>query len=231
MRTGRTTGIHFLVDSELAKRIVSLADVRNKDVLEIGPGRGAITDHIKNYKRLYLIEKEKTFEAYLRNKFPDAILIMGDALRENWPPFDIFISNMPYKITSPLLEKLWSTDFQMAVITVQKEVADRLIAKPNSKDYSKLSIMMQLKFDIDKEFEIPPYKFSPPPKVQSTVLTLRKRSVKIDDGFPEFLKILFSQRRKKIKNIINIERFKDNRPEELTIEEILSLYYDFNGRK
>jgi len=231
MRTGRTTGIHFLVDSELAERIVSLADVSNKDVLEIGPGRGAITDHIKNYKRLYLIEKEKTFEAYLRNKFPDAILIMGDALRENWPPFDIFISNMPYKITSPLLEKLWSTDFQMAVITVQKEVADRLIAKPNSKDYSKLSIMMQLKFDIDKEFEIPPYKFSPPPKVQSTVLTLRKRSVKIDEGFPEFLKVLFSQRRKKIKNIINIERFKDNRPEELTIEDILSLYYDFNGRK
>ncbi len=231
MRTGKSTGIHFLVNNEIAERIVSLADIEGKDILEIGPGRGAITSHIKNYNRLYLIEKETSFEPYLRSKFPDAILIIGDALKVDWPKFDIFISNMPYKITSPLLGKLWTKDFQMAVITIQKEVADRLVAKPNSKDYSKLSVMMQLKFEIDKKFDISPSKFSPPPKVHSTVLTLRKRNINIDEGFPEFLKVLFSQRRKKIKNIMGMERFGDNRPEELTLDNILSLYNDFSAKK
>lgn len=228
MRTGKSTGIHFLNDENTARRIVNLANILGKTVLEVGPGMGALTQHIKGYRSLYLIEKEKSFESYLRSSFPEATIIMDDALEVDWPTFDIFISNMPYKITSPLLEKLWSYSFDEAVITIQKEVADRLIARPGSKDYSKLSVMMQMKFNIKKEFDISPSRFNPPPKVHSTVLKLTRNDAVIDDEFKDFLKILFSQRRKKIKNVINIKKYGENRPEELTIEEILEVYNDFN---
>ncbi len=230
MRTGRSTGIHFLIDEYIAKKIVSPLDFSRKDVLEIGPGMGALTAHIKNYHRLYLIEKETSFEKHLSTNFPDAKIIIGDALKIEWPHFDIFISNMPYKITSPLLEKLWSYDFESATIMVQKEVADRILAKPRTKDYSKLSIMMQIKFQIQKRFDVPPSKFNPPPKVYSTVLNLRKNNVNLDEGFQNFINQLFSKRRKKIKNIVDTQEFENNRPEELTIEELITLYRTINGK-
>lgn len=231
MRTGKRTGIHFLNDESIASRIVSCIDTTDRDVLEIGPGRGALTAYIKEYRSLCLIEKEKSFEPMLRQKFPGATILIGDALKLDWPKFDVFVSNMPYKITSPLLEKLWETDFTEGVITVQKEFADRLMAKKGTKDYSKMSIMMQLKFELKKQFDIHPSKFSPPPEVYSTVLTLTRKDVVIEEEFPEFLNKLFSQRRKKIKNIVPTELHADQRPEELSTDELLDLYHRINGKK
>lgn len=231
MRRSRKAGINFLNDSAIAKRIAELEDFTDKDVLEIGPGLGQLTTFIKNYRSLTLIEKEKSFTERLKSSFPEATIIMADALKVEWPAFQIFVSNIPYSITSPLLEKLWNCDFEEGIVTIQKEVADRITAVPGTKDYSKLSIMMQLKFDVNRKFDIAPSKFTPQPKVFSTVLKLKRKERVIPEGFDQFLKLLFSQRRKKIRNVVNSGLFQDKRPEELSLENLLTLFERFSEQQ
>jgi len=231
MNRRKKLGINFLRDPVIAKRIVSSVDCEDKDVLEIGPGMGSLTKFIENYRTLTLIEMEDEFEPFLRLNFPGARIIIADALNVKWPHFQVFISNMPYSISTPLLEKLWGNDFDVGVITIQKEVADRILASPHTKDFSRLSIMMQLKFSMRKIFDIPPWKFYPEPSVYSTVIRLEKNEKYIPEQFDSFLKILFSQRRKKIRNIINQEFFGDNRPEELNIDQLLELYRRFSEKQ
>ncbi len=227
MPRSRQAGINFLNDQKIAEKIVSILSFSEKDVLEVGAGLGQLTRFIRNYKSLTLIERETTFSERLRVSFPDAKVINSDALKLEWPKFDVFVSNMPYSISSPLLEKLWNSDFEEGVVTIQKEVADRITAIPGSRDYSRLSVMMQLKFKVERKFDIPPSKFTPPPKVYSTVLRLEKNDEVIPDGFDEFLKILFSQRRKKIRNIVRSEMFGEKRPEELSIQELSEAFGEF----
>lgn len=227
MRRSRQAGINFLNDQKIAEKIVSIVSFSGKDVLEVGAGLGQLTRFIRNYKSLTLIEREISFTERLRISFPEAKVINSDALKLEWPRFDVFVSNMPYSISSPLMEKLWNSDFEEGVVTIQKEVADRITAIPGSRDYSRLSVMMQLKFKVERKFDIPPSKFTPPPKVYSTVLRLEKKDEVIPNGFDEFLKILFSQRRKKIRNIVRSEMFGEKRPEELSIQELLEAFGEF----
>lgn len=231
MRTGKRTGIHILINEDLAEKIVNCVNVRGKDVLEVGPGTGALTNFIKGYRRLYLIEKQVDFINELKVKFPDSEILSGDALRIEWPKFDIFISNMPYNITSPLLEKLQKYKFDEAVITIQKEVADRILAKPGSKEFSRLSVGMQLIFTIEKCFNISPSNFRPIPKVYSTVLKIRPTGRNLPQGFDEFLKLLFSSRRKMISGILKDKALPNKRPEELSPFDLLDLYLKINGRQ
>jgi 16S rRNA (adenine1518-N6/adenine1519-N6)-dimethyltransferase len=231
MRRGRKAGINFLKDPTIAKRIVELEDFSGKDVLEVGPGLGQLTAFIRNYRTLTLIEREKDFADRLKYSFPDATVVAGDALKVEWPHFQIFVSNMPYSISTPLLEKLWNSDFEEGIVTVQREVADRITAVPGTKDYSRLSVMMQLKFDIERKFDIPPSKFVPQPKVFSTVLILRRAEGVIPNGFDLFLNLLFSQRRKKVRNVMNLGLFQDKRPGELSIEDLLALFEKFSARQ
>lgn len=231
MRRSKSAGINFLNDSAIAERIISLGNFVGRDVLEVGPGLGQLTTLIKDYRSLTLIEREREFAERLRYSFPNARIILGDALKVDWPSFQIFLSNMPYSISSPLLEKLCNCEFDSGIVTVQREVADRIIASPNNKDYSRLSVMMQLKFDVIRKFDIPPSKFTPSPSVYSTVLTLKKKNSKIPEGFDEFLKLLFSMRRKKLRNIIDTDAFEDKRPEQLEVTELLYLFRRFSERR
>ncbi|MCL5407904.1 MAG: 16S rRNA (adenine(1518)-N(6)/adenine(1519)-N(6))-dimethyltransferase RsmA [Candidatus Thermoplasmatota archaeon] len=231
MRRSKQAGINFLNDPRLAERIVSAVDYSGKDVLEVGAGLGQLTRFFQNYRSLTLIERESDFAERLRKSFPAATVINEDALKVQWPKFDVFVSNMPYSISSPLLEKLWNSSFEVGVVTIQKEVADRITALPKTKDYSRLSIMMQLKFNVQREFDIPPSKFTPSPKVYSTVLRLERRDTKIPDGFDEFLKLLFSQRRKKLRNILDSESSGEKRPEELTLPELIELFEKISARQ
>lgn len=224
----RKYGANYLSDSRIAKRIVNLADLRGKDILEVGAGSGQLTKYIKGYKTLTVIERNRNFESILRSSFPEAKVIIADALEIDWNTFQIFISDMPYSISSPLLEKLWNHDFEVAIITVQKEVADRILASPGKGEYSRLSVMMQLMFEVTKKFEISPGAFKPAPKVYSTVLRLERKDTAIPKTFGDFLKQLFSQRRKKIRNIVPVSLYQEKRPGELTIDELLQLYRDFN---
>ncbi len=231
MRRSKQAGINFLNDPKVAERIVSCVDFSGRDVLEIGAGLGQLTKFIKGYRNFTIIEREADFADRLKADYPEINIINDDALKVDWPKFEVFVSNMPYSISSPLLEKLWNSEFKEGVVTVQKEFADRIIAVPRTKDYSRLSVMMQLKFNVERKFDIPPSKFTPAPKVYSTVLRLEKRDTEIQEGFDDFLKTIFSQRRKKLKNVIDTEIQGDKRPEELSRDELLEVFQHTNAQR
>ncbi len=231
MRRSKQAGINFLNDPKVAERIVSCVDFSGRDVLEIGAGLGQLTKFIKGYRNFTIIEREADFADRLKADYPEINIINDDALKVDWPKFEVFVSNMPYSISSPLLEKLWNSEFKEGVVTVQKEFADRIIAVPRTKDYSRLSVMMQLKFNVERKFDIPPSKFTPAPKVHSTVLRLEKRDTEIQEGFDDFLKTVFSQRRKKLKNVIDTEIQGDKRPEELSRDELLEVFQHTNAQR
>jgi 16S rRNA (adenine1518-N6/adenine1519-N6)-dimethyltransferase len=223
-------GQHFLVDSTAATRIVeALGDISQGTILEIGPGRGALTSLLaKQARRLIAIEIDRVLAAQLRMNFsqePNVEIIEGDVLAIDFhtlfgpkpgstrpgmnhqPEVVRVIGNLPYFITSDILLRLFEFRqyFETIVLMVQREVADRLAAAPGRSDYGLLSATTQLYARVEKLFTLPPDAFSPPPKVDSTVVRLRM-SPKIDSlrvpeaEFISFLKLSFGQKRKTLWN-------------------------------
>ncbi|MBV9573659.1 MAG: ribosomal RNA small subunit methyltransferase A [Acidobacteriales bacterium] len=227
-------GQHFLVDGAAALRIVeSLGDISDGTVLEIGPGRGVLTEILaKRTRRLIAIELDRVLAAQLRMNFglyPNVEIIEGDVLSIDLDT--VFgpkpgstrpgivqtaekarvIGNLPYFITSDILLRLfrYRRYFDEIVLLVQKEVADRLAAKPGKSDYGLLSATAQLYARVQKLFTLPPGAFSPPPKVYSTVVRLTIASrveelVRDEPGFIAFLKLSFGQKRKTLWNNLKL---------------------------
>ena len=242
---GRHWGQHFFWNKGLAEKIVNLIEIKKEDfVIEIGPGKGILTEFIlKRTKNLIAIEIDQKLIFELRKKFPELKIIEGDFLKIELDQilnkkFKI-VSNLPYKISSPTLLKIFKyrETFEEAVIVIQKELAERIISKENSKKYSPLSILMQIFFDIKIAFHLSPGSFNPPPQVDSSALVIKKRAVPLIDvkepeNFKSFLDRLFNQRRKKLRNnllekelyILRENKLIEKRAEQLTIEELFSLY-------
>lgn len=223
-------GQHFLADSSAASRIVeALGDISQRTVLEIGPGRGALTSLLASRaRRLIAIELDRVLAAQLRMKFalwPNVEIIEADVLAVDLPslfapkpgttrpglPFTPeavrVVGNIPYNITSDLLLRLFHHRqyFESMVLMVQREVADRLAAPPGGSEYGLLSATAQLYARVEKLFALPPGAFAPPPKVHSAVVRLtmepRLEALKVpEDGFIEFLKLSFGQKRKTLWN-------------------------------
>ena len=223
-------GQHFLASEELALQIVdALGDVSESTVLEIGPGRGILTSLLaKRARRLIAVELDRVLAAQLRLKFgmarnvevieADVLAVDIDSLFGlkpglGRPGMDIkpqparVVGNLPYYITSDILLRLFqfSKYFESIVIMVQKEVADRVAAEPGGSDYGILSATAQLYARVEKLFTLPPGAFSPPPKVYSTVLrlTIDPQQEKLGvagDGFVDFLRLSFGQKRKTLWN-------------------------------
>jgi len=223
-------GQHFLADDSAAARIVNaLGDVSHSTVLEIGPGRGALTSLLASRsRRLIAIELDRVLAAQLRMEFsnaPNVEIIEGDILAIDFhslfgpkpgasrpglvhkPEPAHVVGNIPYYITSDILLRIFEFRqyFSTIVIMVQREVADRITAKPGGSDYGLLSATAQLYANVEKLFTLQPGAFSPPPKVQSTVirLTIAAKLANLDvaeDGFVEFLKLSFGQKRKTLWN-------------------------------
>ena len=223
-------GQHFLRDTQAATRIVdALGDVSQSTVLEIGPGTGALTARLaRRARRLIAIETDRVLAAQLRMQFATADnieIIEGDVLAidfdtifgpkpgtsrpglEYAPQPVRVIGNLPYFITSDILLRLFEfrRHFETIVLMVQREVADRISAKPGSRDYGLLSATTQLYTRVEKLFTLPPGAFNPPPKVHSTVLrfTVAPQLEKLrvtEDGFIDFLKLSFGQKRKTLWN-------------------------------
>jgi len=223
-------GQHFLVSDNAAMRMAdALGDVSQSTVLEIGPGRGVITSLLaKRARRLIAVEIDRVLAAQLRLKFgmthnvevieADILSIDFDSLFGPKPglgrpgielkpnPVRV-VGNLPYFITSDILLRLFdfARYFDIIVIMVQREVADRLAAPPGGSDYGLLSATAQLYAKVEKLFTLPPEAFEPPPKVHSTVLRLNVAS-QIEklgvagDGFVGFLKLSFAQKRKTLWN-------------------------------
>jgi 16S rRNA (adenine1518-N6/adenine1519-N6)-dimethyltransferase len=223
-------GQHFLVSDDWAARIVdTLGDVSQSTVLEIGPGRGILTSLLaRRARRLIAVELDRVLAAQLRLKFgmtrnveiieADILSVDIDSLFGPKPglgrpgmelklePVKV-IGNLPYYITSDILLRLFdfAKYFESIVIMVQKEVADRIAAAPGSRDYGMLSATTQLYARVENLFTLPPGAFSPPPQVYSSVLrlTMEPQQEKLGvagDGFIDFLRLSFGQKRKTLWN-------------------------------
>ena len=223
-------GQHFLNDASAALRIVhGLGDASQSTVFEIGPGRGVLTSLLaRRVRRLIAIETDRVLAAQLRMKFSltsNVEIIEGDILAvdfntlfgpkpgstrpgmENVPEKVRVIGNLPYFITSDILLRLFENNryFEMLVLMVQKEVADRIAARPGTSDYGLLSATAQLYAKVEKLFTLDPDSFAPPPKVHSTVLRLtlspQVEKLRVNEAeFMQFLKISFAQKRKTLWN-------------------------------
>jgi 16S rRNA (adenine1518-N6/adenine1519-N6)-dimethyltransferase len=227
-------GQHFLVNDSAIQRIVdALGELSGATVLEIGPGRGALTNRLaKRARRLIAIETDRVLAAQLRMHFalyPNVEIIEGDILAidfhtifgpkpgntrpgiEYKPDPARVVGNLPYFLTSDILLRLFEFRqyFETMVLMVQKEVADRMAAPPGGSEYGLLSATTQLYSDVEKLFTLPPGAFSPPPKVHSTVVRLdmtpRLRSLDVPEaGFVTFLKQSFGQKRKTLWNNLKV---------------------------
>jgi 16S rRNA (adenine1518-N6/adenine1519-N6)-dimethyltransferase len=223
-------GQHFLASEDLAARVVdTLGDVSQSTVLEIGPGRGIMTSLLaKRARRLIAVELDRVLAAQLRLKFgmarnveiieADVLAIDFDSLFGpkpglSQPGIDLkpqpvkVVGNLPYYITSDILLRLFefSKYFDSIVIMVQREVADRIAAEPGGRDYGMLSATVQLYARVENLFTLPPGAFVPPPKVHSSVLrlTIDPQQEKLGvagDGFIDFLRLSFGQKRKTLWN-------------------------------
>lgn len=226
---------HFLTDRSIAERIVGFACIRPGDsVLEIGPGHGELSEIIiEKGAKLTVIEIDRRLAAQLGTTYPEMDVVVGDATRVELPRCDLIISNVPYHVTSPLLMRILDHKFRYAILTVQKEYADRMIARPGTKEYSRLSISVYCKARCELLGSIPPGAFSPPPKVSSAIVGLKPRKlpfeVKDVEIYYDLVRVLFSHRRKMIGTTIRRKfdipsrtkiPFERQRVEELAPEEI-----------
>lgn len=175
-------------------------------LIEIGPGRGALTRHlIDRCDRLVAFEIDDSLIAGLREQFPAAEIVHQDILDADLSGFasPAICGNLPYYITSPILSKITAhPSWKRAVFLIQREVALRVAASPGSRDYGYLSVATQLAAHVDRRFDVPPHAFSPPPKVDSSVICLRPRADRVSDlsQLLSFVGHCFAHKRKTLRN-------------------------------
>ena len=209
-RKQKMLGQNFLIDSNISKRIVDSAEVsEGEKVLEIGPGRGALTEILSSKGNLIAIEKDKWLAVVLKQKFKGSVeIVEGDILKWEVPPIDVIVANLPYSISSLILFRLFNYEWTRAVLMFQEEFANRLVAKPGSKKYGRLSVMANHFVSTKKLFKVSKTAFQPQPKIHSQVVKLirRKPDYTLNDfnTFKKVVKSIFTHRRKKIRNCIKI---------------------------
>ena len=206
VRPSKGRGQHFLVDRRVAARQIAHADVRPSDVvLEIGPGLGVLTRPLaERAKRVIAIESDRRFAAYLHRAVPGAEIVHGDALKVDWPDFDVMVSNLPYQISSPLTFRLLATPFDRAVLMYQWEFARRMVARPATPDYSRLSVGVYVRSACELLERVPRNAFHPQPRVDSALVRLEPRpspfSIPDPGTYDAVVDALFEHRRKTVEN-------------------------------
>ena len=219
IKAKKSLGQNFLFDKQILEIISNCAEIKDKDILEVGPGTGYLTNEIllKKPQNFYVIEKDKSLLELLKKKFKDKIIYINDdilKISENkisQNKLTVF-GNLPYNISTEILTK-WIINlntivwFDKLILMFQKEVADRIIAKCNTSSYGRLSIISNWRLEIKKIIDIKPHSFKPRPKVDSTLLIFepKKEFFKFDNirSLENVTKIFFNQRRKKIKKPLN----------------------------
>ena len=219
IKAKKSLGQNFLIDRNILEKITNVAQIKNKTILEVGPGTGNLTSFIlkKKPKKMYVIEKDNDLSDNLNETFINQITIINDDILkvdEN----SIFkdkvtvFGNLPYNISTEILSK-WITEtkehfwFEHLVLMFQKEVADRIIAKFNTSNYGRLAILSNWKLNIVKICDIKPESFSPRPKINSSLLLFspKKNYYKINNpkNLEKVTRIFFNHRRKMIKKPFN----------------------------
>ena len=219
IKAKKSLGQNFLIDNSILELIVNTIDIKNKSVLEIGPGTGNLTKYIlkKNPDKLLVIEKDNKLVEELRNKYSNNLQIINDDVLDVnesnlFKEKVIVFGNLPYNISTEILSK-WIVNlrdnfwFEALVLMFQKEVANRVVANFNNSNYGRLSILANWKLNISKIKDIKPYSFKPKPKVDSSLLffTPKKDFYKIKNpkNLEKITRIFFSNRRKMIKKPYN----------------------------
>ena len=220
IKAKKSLGQNFLVDKNIIETIVNLKDIKNKTVLEVGPGTGNLTSALikKNPKKIYVIEKDNTLAEFLKKEYSSQIeIINNDILDYNEKKISeeklIVFGNLPYNISTEILCK-WIVNlnnkdvwFSYLILMFQKEVADRIISSHNSSNYGRLSILANWRLDIEKIIDIKSSSFSPRPKIDSTLLLLSPKKeyfpLKNPNNLETITRIFFSHRRKMIKKPYN----------------------------
>ena len=237
IKAKKSLGQNFLIDKNIIKSIVNVGDIKkNNVILEVGPGTGNLTEYIlkKNPKKIFVIEKDSNLVNLLNGKFSDKINILNkDILKFDLNNISkekiIIFGNLPYNISTKILTQWITTPekfkcYKKLILMFQKEVADRILAKTNARNYGRLSIISNWRLNIKKEFNISPQCFFPKPKVDSTLLSFVPKKefyyIKNPENLEKITRIFFNQRRKMIKNPLK-QIFKY--PEKLAVDFKLNL--------
>jgi 16S rRNA (adenine1518-N6/adenine1519-N6)-dimethyltransferase len=219
----------FMVDEDVLEDVVCFAELEVGDsVLEVGAGTGNLTEKIAQHSKVSAIEKDAILWPTLKRRFlgnERVHLIRGDALKVEYPGYNKIVSNIPYSISRELMERFIVSGFELAVLVVQKEFANKLFAKPMSDHYRMLSVLTQTTCELRHQYDIPPKAFKPRPTVTSCAITLQQ-TWKPTREYITFLNTLFSQKNKKIRNILDDapEKYEQMRPKEMKPQDILGLY-------
>ncbi len=232
-------GQNFINDINFINKIITEFNPKKNDIiLEIGPGRGALTFPLsKIVKRIYAIEIDpKLVELLELNITPNTKIINNDILKYDLNTLDNnykIIGNLPYYITTPIIFKFFENlNWNKMTIMVQKEVANRIIASPGHKNYGRLSIMIQAYTSVKKHFDISPSLFEPKPKIYSSLITLKPKSHIISNKilFNQIVKKAFQKRRKMLKNsLINfltndqIKTYGHLRPDAISVNDFIKI--------
>ena len=226
IKAKKSLGQNFLIDQNIINKILQVTNIKNKYILEVGPGTGNLTSNIIRYspKKIFVIEKDENLAIKLSNNFKNEIeVINNDILMINEKKICndelIVFGNLPYNISTEILCK-WILNldkssfwFSCLVLMFQKEVADRIISNFNTSNYGRLSVLSNWKLDIKKICDIKPNSFSPRPKVDSSLLFFKPKKnfyeIKNPKNLEKITRIFFSQRRKMLKKPFN-QLFKGN---------------------
>jgi len=249
-------GQNFLTQTSAIDRIIASINPQPNDIIiEIGPGLGAITQHLlTSCPSLIAIELDRDLVIHLRQKFPGLHLIEGDALKTDFSKLITtssgktvkVVGNLPYNISTPLIFHLLGFDrlINQMYFMLQSEVIERMAASPGSKTYGRLSVMVQYACHVEPLFELPPHAFSPAPKVNSTFAAIIPKTAELPVIDPVFFERLvslaFQQRRKTLRNALrtilpeeSLDGFLtelNQRAEQLTINDFVNLSNRFSAR-
>jgi 16S rRNA (adenine1518-N6/adenine1519-N6)-dimethyltransferase len=231
-RPTKRLGQNFLLDDSVIKRQVSCADLTQKDtVLEIGPGLGNLTEELLSTgAKVVAVEQDADFCRFLTKRFGERIqLVQADAVKAFLPKFNKVVSNLPYQISSPITFKLLGIGFDVAVLMLQREFAERMVAKPGTADYGRLSVGVYYRAECEIMFNVSRDSFWPQPKVDSCIVKLVPKSppfkVADEDVFYRVTQAIFSHRRKMVSNSLRVDPAVSGMMSEAVVSRLDSLPY------
>ena len=256
LKPKKSLGQNFLIDKNIINKIIEVSEINSGDeILEVGPGTGNLTKSIvsKKPKKIYLIEKDENLANTLEKKYLDRVsIIKKDILKIPYKFYSekkfLILGNLPYNISTKILSDWCLNDklnVSKMILMFQKEVAERILADVNSKEYSRITILSKWKFDIKKVTDVKANSFFPKPKIQSTVLKFVPKEkfhiIKNPKNLEKITKVFFNQRRKMIKKPINIlfKNFQFNykkfnikpsdRPQNINVDKYLQIVNEYES--
>jgi len=242
----KSLGQHFLTNEAICKQIVTAVQEADlTQILEVGPGAGALTKHLLKLpiKQFKAVELDREKVTYLKVQYPVlAEAIIEGSILDIPAPFEnqfTLVGNFPYNISTQIVFRVleWKEQIPVMIGMFQKEVAERIVSKPHTKVYGILSVLVQAFYEVEYLFDVPPESFNPPPKVMSGVIRLTRKetpvAVRSEKAFFTLVKAAFGQRRKMLRNpmkpffdaaVLQEEIF-TKRAEQLTVEEFAALTF------